>query len=230
MKKQILLVIMVAFVLTSVAQTEKGNRLIGVSLGGFGYSHAGTHGTNTANAYTTQNDNNSYDISINPDIAWFVKDNLAVGGSVNIKLGTDKSKAENNNTINNSATYTINKSSFYIGPYVRYYFAGSKKGQPFAQIAVQYGFGSSKTEPSQGLNLNKTKIVYDYNAGISLGYELFFNKTIGLFASIAFNYGKQKITGQFPNLGDVKSIIETTSFNIPVNLGLQVHLPGKKKK
>jgi hypothetical protein len=228
MKKQILIVIMVAFVLTSVAQTEKGNRLIGVSLGGFGYSHSGVHGTNTINTAFTQQDVNSFDISINPDIAWFVKDNLAVGASVNIKLGTDKRKYNSTTPTPQSSTDGINKSSFYIGPYARYYFAGSKKGQPFAQIAAQYGFGGSKSDPSQSQLVNKTKTVYDYKAGIALGYELFFNKTIGLFASIAFNYGKQKTTGQFPNLsGDVKTIAETTSFNIPVNFGLQIHLPGK---
>ncbi|HRG91519.1 MAG TPA: hypothetical protein PLZ10_01155, partial [Chitinophagaceae bacterium] len=71
----------------------------------------------------------------------------------------------------------------------------------------------------------------DWNAGLSFGYEHFVTPNVGLYGSIGFNYGKSKTTYEYrPSTGsgyDYTS--EYSRFYIPVNVGLQVHILGKKK-
>ena len=234
MKKITFIVLGSLCLLTAGAQTKKGERLLGVGIGGFSYTNSDskTSYSNTPTVYKSTG--NSFSISLNPNIAWFVQDNLAVGGGVSISFYQSKSKSSNTSSSSTSEnTYT--QPSVYISPYARYYFGGSEKGMPFAQVNVQYGIygGKSKSTTSGGSSSETaTKPKGDWNAGATFGYEHFVNSHVGLYASIGFNYGKSKTLYEYrPSTGtgyDYTS--EYSRFYIPVNVGLQVHLPGKAKK
>ncbi len=234
MKKITLSFVCCLALIAATAQTEKGNTLVGVSLGSFSYTNSDSKTTysNTPTVYNS--DGSSFSISINPNIAWFIKDNLAVGGSVSVSFYTSKSNSSNTS----SSTTSDSKStqpSIYIGPLARYYFGGSPKGMPFVQANVQYGIagGKSESKTSSGASSEtKTKPKGDWNAGLALGYEHFVNTTVGFYASIGFNYGKSKTEYEYrPSSStgyDYTS--EYSRFYIPVNVGLQLHLACKKKK
>lgn len=206
--------------------------LVGVSFGSLSFTSSDSETTysNTPTVYNS--DGNSFSISVNPNIAWFVMDNLAVGGGVSVSFYTSKSDSSNTS----STTTSENKStqpSFYIGPMARYYFGKSTSGKPFAQINAQYGISGGKSESSTSTGAfseTKTKPKGDWNAGVTFGYEHFVSQYVGLFASIGFNYGSSKTDYEYrPSTG---SGYDYTSkydrFYIPVNVGIQVHLPCKK--
>lgn len=221
---------------SAFAQTKKGDKLVGVGFGSVSYTNSDSKTTysNTPTVYNS--DGNSFSISVNPNIAWFIQDNLAVGGGVSVSFYTSKSNSSNTS----SSSTTESKSTqpaFYVGPMARYYFGGSSKGMPFAQANFQIGISSSKSESksSSGASSETTaKPKGDWNGGVSFGYEHFITSNVGFYGSIGFNYGKSKTTYEYrPSTGtgyDYTS--EYSRFYIPVNVGLQVHLTGggAKKK
>jgi hypothetical protein len=240
MKK--LSILLFAFFISSllVAQVRvpwcvaKGARLIGVSIGGLSYtnSESKTSYSNTPTVY--KSDGNSFNIYINPNVAWFVKDKLAVGGGAGVSFYSSKSKSSNTSS---SATseYTTTQPSFYLYPYARMYFGGSEKGMPFAQINAQYGIygGKSKSTSSTGSSSETTtKPKGDWNAGLSFGYEHFITPNVGFLGMIGFNYGMSKTDYEYkPSTGTGYTYTsEYNRFNVPVNLGLQIHLAGKTTK
>lgn len=138
MKHILILAFMGVMALTSYAQTKRGDKLVGVSFGSFSMTSSDSKTTysNTPTVYNS--DGSSFSVSVNPNVAWFIQDNLAIGGS--FSMGYYSSKSNGSNT--SSTTTSESKStqpSFYIGPLARYYFGGSEKGMPFAQVNYQYG-------------------------------------------------------------------------------------------
>lgn len=221
------------FALSSVlSQTKKGDKLVGAGIGSISYSKADNESKydNLPTIFT--GDESAFSVSVNPNVAWFVMDNLAVGGSVMVGFSTDK---DNNTTSGNLITIKSNEISIYIGPLARYYFGGSSKGMPFAQVNFQIGINNYKS--TNGANtanytVTKGKTKEDWNAGLSVGYEHFITKNTGLYGSFGFNYGKKKIVYKSEPVsgGGLVLTDKESKFSIPVNIGLQVHLAGKAKK
>ena len=207
--------------------------MVGVNFGGFSYTNSDskTSYTNTPTVYNSEGQ--SFSINVNPNVAWFIQDNLAIGGGVSASFYTSKSESSNTS----SSTTTESKStqpSFYIGPLARYYFGGSPKGMPFAQVNFQYGIytGKSESKTSTGSSSETTtKPKSDWNTGASFGYEHFASPNIGIYGSIGFNYGKSKTTYEYRPDGDpgYDYTSEYSRFYIPVNVGIQVHILGKTK-
>lgn len=180
--------------LTSNAQTKRGDKLVGVSFGSFSMTSSDSRTTysNTPTVYNS--DGSSFSVSVNPNVAWFIQDNLAIGGSFSMSYYSSKSNSSNTSSTTTSESKST-QPSFYIGPLARYYFGGSEKGMPFAQVNYQYGIygGMSKSSTSTGASSETTtKPKGDWNAGFTFGYEHFATPNIGIFASIGFNYGKTK--------------------------------------
>lgn len=234
MKKTFLLAFLVMGFTISYAQTQKGDKLLGVSFGSMSYTNSKSTTTysNTPTEYNS--DGNSFSISLNPSVAWFVKDNLAVGGSVSVSFYNSKSDSSNSSSTTTSDS-KYNQPSFYVGPFARYYFGGSEKGMPFAQVNFQIGIsgGTSKSSTSTGASSETTtKPKGDWNAGLTFGYEHFISKYVGLYGSVGFNYGKSKTMYEYrPSTGtgyDYTS--EYSRFYVPINFGLQVHLPASKSE
>ena len=233
MKKIFLFFICICSMLFAFSQTKKGDKMVGVGFGSISYTNSDSKTTysNTPTVYNS--DGSSFSISVNPNVAWFVKDNLAIGGGISVSFYSSKSNSSNTSSTTTSESKST-QPSIYIGPLARYYFGGSPKGMPFAQLNVQYGIygGKSESKTSSGASSETTtKPKGDWNAGLSFGYEHFVTPNVGLYGSIGFNYGKSKTTYEYrPSTGsgyDYTS--EYSRFYIPVNVGLQVHILGKKK-
>lgn len=216
------------------AQTKKGDKMVGVSFGSVSYTNSDSKTTysNTPTIYNS--DGSSFSISVNPNVAWFIQDNLAVGGGVSVSFYTSKSNSSNTSSTTTSES-KYNQPSVYIGPLARYYFGGSSKGMPFAQLNIQYGISGGKSESKTSTGASSettTKPKGDWNAGLSFGYEHFITSNVGFFGSIGFNYGKSKTMYEYrPSTGtgyDYTS--EYSRFYIPVNVGLQVHILGAGNK
>ncbi len=209
--------------------------MVGVGLGSISYTNSKSQTTysNTPTVYNS--DGSAFSISVNPNVAWFVQDNLAVGGGVSVSFYTSKSESSNTSSSTTSESKAT-QPAFYIGPLARYYFGGSPKGYPFAQANLQFGFagGKSESKTSSGASSEtKTKPKSDWNFGIAFGYEHFVVPNVGIYGSIGFNYGKSVTEYIYrPSSGngyDYKS--DYSRFYIPVNVGLQVHiLSGDVKK
>lgn len=234
MKKLFLVSGITILSLAAFSQNKKGDRLVGVSFGSFSYTNSDSKTTYSNTPTEYKSEGNSFSISVNPNVAWFVKDNLAVGGGLSISFYTSKSTSSNSSSTTTSESKS-NQPSVYLMPYLRRYFSGSDKGMPFVQVNAQYGIygGTSKSSTSTGSSSEtKTKPKGDWNAGLTLGYEHFCTQSIGLYASVGFNYGKSKTSYEYrPSTGtgyDYTS--EYSRFYIPVNVGIQVHILGKDKK
>lgn len=233
MKKTLIASVCLFLSITVLAQVQKGTKLVGVSFGSISYTNSDskTSYSNTPTIYNSEG--NSFSISVNPNVAWFIQDRLAVGGGISVSFYNSKSTSSNTSSSTTSES-KYNQPSFYISPFARYYFGGSSKGMPFAQLNVQYGIsgGTSKSSTSSGASSETTtKPKGDWNAGASFGYEHFVSQYVGFFGSIGFNYGKSKTSYEYrPSTGtgyDYTS--EYSRFYIPVNVGLQVHIPSKGK-
>jgi hypothetical protein len=234
MKKLLFALVCVALSLSVFSQTKKGDKLVGVGIGSISYTNSDSKTTysNTPTVYNS--DGNSFSISINPNVAWFVNDNLAIGGGISVSFYNSKSNSSNTSSSTTSES-TYNQPSVYIGPMARYYFGGSSKGMPFAQFNFQYGIygGKSESKTSGGSSSETTtKPKGDWNTGLSFGYEHFITPNVGFYGTIGFNYGKSKTMYEYrPSSGtgyDYTS--EYSRFYIPVNVGLQVHILGKGNK
>lgn len=234
MKKIILLMAGCFSLVTGFSQVSKGDKMIGVGLASISYtsSKSNTSYSNTTTEYDSKG--NSFSISVNPTVGWFVSNGLAVGTSVSISFYSSTSNSSNTANTNTTKS-TSTQPSFYIGPFVRYYFGGSSKGMPFVQAGGQYGIygGKSKSTPNTGTGSEtKTKPKGDWNAGAFFGYEHFISQYVGLYGTIGFNYGSSKTTYEYrPGSGTGYDYTSTYSrWYIPVSVGLQVHLPSKAKK
>ncbi len=234
MKKQILFVLASFLFMAVSAQTEKGNRLIGVNFGGISYTNSdnNTSYSNTPTQYNSTS--NGFSIYVNPSVAWFVKDNLAVGGSVSINFYTSKSNNSNTGSTSTSDS-KYSSPSFSIGPYARYYFKGSDKAKPFVQVNAGLGISPSKntytssTPASNAVSTTKSK--GNYNAGATFGYEQFITKTIGLAFTLGVNYSSNKSTTDYkPSTGTGYSYTSTYKYwSVPFGVALQIHLPKNAK-
>lgn len=213
------------------SQVEKGSKLIGVSFGSFSFTNSNSQTTYSNTPTKYKSDGSSYSVSINPNLGFFVIDNLAVGASVSVSYYGSKSKSTNTSSTTSSTSEYV-QPSFYIGPFARYYVPGSGKGRIFAQVNGQYGIygGSSKSRSGSGYHSETiTRPKGDWNAGAAAGYEYFPNPYLGFYATVGVNYGKSKTEYEYnPSTGTGYTYTsEYSRFYIPVNLGIQVHLQKK---
>jgi len=189
MKKLIFAGILAATGLTATAnaQIQKGNWLVGSSL------LSSNFGLNTGGGYS---------VAIQPKGAYFIEDNVAVGGYVN--LGISK-------VTNGSPT----RFDYAVGGLGRYYLSPGEKGVDnllnhgrwFFEGNV--GIGGSSVE-----NGNSTT---GLDFGVGPGYSYFITPNIGL-------EGLVKYQGQ-AGFGS-----EGLNSNITFNVGFSIYLPTSKAK
>ncbi|EJL72426.1 hypothetical protein [Chryseobacterium populi] len=189
MKKLILTgVIAVASLLTTAnAQIQKGNWLVGSSL------VTSNFGLNTGGGYN---------IGIQPKGAYFIEDNVAIGGYVN--LGISK-------VTNGSPT----RFDYAVGGLGRYYLSPGEKGVDNLLnhgrwfLEGNVGIGGSSVE-----NGNSTTGL-DFGAGP--GYSYFITPNIGLEGIVKYNgvagFGSEGLTS-------------TISFNV----GFSIYIPTSKAR
>lgn len=179
---------------TANAQTQKDWYMIGGEIANIGY--------------LTQKDNNTFKLQVNPRIAWFVRDNLALGAKV--VIGTSFSKS--NNVID-----------YGIMPLARLYFKGNglnsvQKTRWFfdASIGLQGNNSVYKNRDTSGNIINKIKsssngLGFDFGPGLTY----FINQNIGLEGSVKYNAIPASLNGSNLN-------------SISINVGMQIYLPKAK--
>lgn len=166
MKKLFLLGIACAMSASSMAQTEKGTKYLGVNIGNVSY----------------------YDIdevtnvgaSLTPSAGVFVADNLLLGSSLPLLYNRSNSKNGSGETINRTISYGL-------APYVRYYFAGSDAHRFFGQVSggfsrLNYYYKSTLASPTVRRDNN-----HSFNYGGALGYNYFLTPGAALEVIASYN-------------------------------------------
>lgn len=177
------------FCVTVNAQTQKDWYIIGGKLSNIGLDF--------------QKGNTAFSFDLSPRVAWFVKDDFAIGAEALIGLET----ANGFSTIN-----------YGIGPIARYYFKGKTasaqeidKTRWFMEANV--GVYGSNTKVSGGATTNTNGL----GVGIGPGFAYFINQNIALEVLAKYN-----LTVGFGN--------STTINSLNLGLGFQIHLPKSKLK
>lgn len=146
----LVLIFLAVFSTRSEAQLQKGNILVGSDLAGLSFGSGGY-----------------FNASIDPKAAFFIKDNLAVGGYVQFGLTTAK----------NQSTIT----TYGVGPLARFYLNDPKTnvlqhGRLFFEGNAGIQGTNTKNASTNGLGL-----------GIGPGYAYFITPNIGLEALLKYN-------------------------------------------
>jgi hypothetical protein len=150
MKNKIYFLIFSLFILTlhGQAQTEKGTKLLG---GG-----------------ASLNFSDPFSIRINPNMGFFVKNNLAVGASLGLHYQT------NSNYSNSNVS---------LSPFARYYF-GQGLTRPFIKGSLGYGRNWLKGND----NITNFKRSAGYTIGnAGLGITRFITQQVGIEASLDYS-------------------------------------------
>ncbi|SIQ17518.1 hypothetical protein SAMN05880574_10722 [Chryseobacterium sp. RU37D] len=173
---------------TMNAQIQKGNWMVGSSL------VASSFGLNTGGGYQ---------INLQPKGAYFIKDNVAVGGYVNLGIG--KSSNDSNTRFD-----------YGVGALGRYYLSPGEQGVDSLLKHGRWFFegnlGVGGYSISKGGN-STTGLDF----GVGPGYSYFITPNIGLEGLVKY----AGVTG-FGNTG--------LTSNITFNLGFSIYLPTSKAK
>ncbi|WP_127124456.1 outer membrane beta-barrel protein [Pseudoflavitalea rhizosphaerae] len=169
------------------AQLQKGNILIGADLMGMSADF--------------QSGNTTFNLSIHPKVAWFIQDNIAVGGMVDLGLSTRKG-------------YTA--ISYGVSALGRYYISDPKtqllkQSRFFLEGNVGISGQNTKVDGSDNVSTNGLGI------GFGPGIAYFITPNISLEGLLKYN-----LTVGFGN--------STTNNQIAFGLGFQIYLPTKKAR
>ncbi|WEK68236.1 MAG: hypothetical protein P0Y62_10175 [Candidatus Chryseobacterium colombiense] len=172
---------------TANAQIQKGNWLVGSSL------LSSNFGLNTGGGYN---------ISIQPKGAYFIEDNVAVGGYVN--LGISK-------VTNGSPT----RFDYAVGGLGRYYLSPGEKGVDNLLNHGRWFFEGNVGIGGSSVESGNSTTGLDF--GVGPGYSYFITPNIGL-------EGLVKYQGQ-AGFGS-----EGLNSNITFNVGFSIYIPTSKAK
>lgn len=172
---------------TAVAQTQKGNLMVGSDLTDLGFNF--------------QKESTIFHFNLNPKLAYFIKDDLALGGYVNFGLETTGGNGTN--------------VDYGIGAMARYYIHDenvrklefSKRVRFFGEANV--GFGGSN--PANGASTNGVQL------GVGPGLSYFITPNVALEGLVKYDV----------IIGGGNS---TTSHQLNFGLGFQIFLPTARAR
>jgi hypothetical protein len=172
---------------SAVAQTQKGNLMVGSTLTDLGFSF--------------QEESTIFHFNVNPKLAYFVQDDLALGGYLDFGLETTGGNGTNVN--------------YGLGALARYYMRDanvrklefSKRVRFFAEANV--GFGGRN--PANGASTNGVQL------GIGPGLSYFITPNVALDAVFKYDV----------IIGGGNS---TTSHDLNLGLGFQIFLPTARAR
>lgn len=143
---------------------------------------------------------NGFRASLTPQLGYFIKDRIAVGGRVGLKI-------QNVNGVSGTQT------DWTAGVFSRYYFGANEvdnlldNGRFFVQGDA--GFG--------GKNSNQGSTTNGVDLGIGAGYAYFITPTVGLEGLLRVG-------------GKVGGGNTTTQTDVNLNIGFQIYLPSRTAK
>jgi hypothetical protein len=179
------------------AQFNQGRWLAGGSLG-----FSATTDKSKSDQATVTN-SHSTDFSLTPDVGYFIIDNLAVGGALN--LSASSTKFEGSSRKNSSAI-------FALAPFARYYL------DPGIFFQAQVGFGSHTDKTTDIVN-NATVTRTTKGGvglwGIGVGYAYFLTDNVAIEPLLSY----QSVSAKDKD-SDTKDITSGIYFNV----GFQIYL------
>ena len=155
MKKRFTLAVVLAglFYMGAQAQLQRGSVLIGGDLAGFDLG---------------LNEGSSFTMTLTPKVAWFIRDNLALGAYVDFGLATAK-----------GAGTSVN---YGIGPLARYYFPSSE-----VNVARSVRFLLEANGGIQGINTANGSSTNGLGLGFGPGLAYFVTDNIALESLLKYN-------------------------------------------
>jgi hypothetical protein len=194
MKKIVLSIAACLTIVLANAQFKQGTMLIG---GSFGVSSV-TDKNKTDNVTVVNGRTTS--ISLSPQFGYFVIDNLAVGGNLDLALSKYKQKA--------GSEFNSTGSQFSFGPFVRYYFS------PGIFVHGAFGLGAARNKYTSVSNSGNQKYgLASYT--LAVGYAYFLKDNVAIEPMIGFTSNTRKLNGT-----DQK-IIDSSLF---LRVGFQIYL------
>lgn len=229
MKKVTLILALFAAFLSN-AQISKGSMVVGT---GILYTNiSGSDNTTTYSNVPTvySSSSNSFGISLNPNVGYFISDGLAVGGQFYLSYYKQKSNSSNTSSTTTS-TSDYSSTSLSVGPMVRYYFVKSGKWAPYVQGDFAYNLYPSKstsTSSTGSSSTSDTKSKTNWDTGFRLGMEYFISDYVGLQFYAGYSYAKRVYETEYkPSSGTGYTYTsDSKSWTIPIGVGLQIHLPS----
>ncbi len=184
------------------AQTEKGHFLIAAN------SNFSFTSVSTSVVDSDVEVNNTY-LNFSSAAGYFVTNGLSIGLLANYTDNVNKGPINN---------------SLLAGPFVRYYFAKSKKLFPFAQTAITFGSNSYEFEIlSVTENFNTKKVSSDiFGYEMDLGLSILLSKQISF--DIILGYAHTKEDTPYIDFNGTETTTEVSTGAFGMNLGFSVFL------
>lgn len=139
----VFITIIILFNSIGFAQFNKGDRMVGTSIGNVFYNSGSADVTFPSTmGYTIKS--SSYGVRIEPTMGWFISDKTAVGAVLNINPSGQKETVEDRGT-----TFQKDQSNSFnigLGAFARHYFSNSNSYLPFGQFGFNLGISSVNTE------------------------------------------------------------------------------------
>ncbi|RTQ53681.1 hypothetical protein EJV47_02795 [Hymenobacter gummosus] len=173
MRKTLLLLAALGAALPTLAQTERGTTLLGLTGGSLEFSRRDSY-RNTS-------------IALHPTLGRFLADNLVLGAAVDLEYYRFRSGS---NAFQRAFGYGIS-------PFVRYYVVGQGRHQVFAEVGSNLTWYKVRNEnvPPFGSTSRYTSRVLGYHG--ALGYNFFLTPTAALEASAGYRrYGKDDVSNR----------------------------------
>jgi len=224
MKKCFLVLLTVCAIRVSYSQTEKGKMFIGgqVSLSGSSQSHIDT---------SYKSENNTVGFSIAPNYGYFIKDNFAIGATINFGV----SNSTQNTSYTSPITYT-NKSntlSYGIGGFANYYVNITDNFKFYFNGGVNYLYSTQNTKHSNNdpyyfySPRNPENQEIQTNAisfSIAPGLVYFVTPKLGIqttFGNINYNYSSSKnkslLHDNHTNISSYGANLNPSTFSLGLN-------------
>jgi len=239
------------FIVNSIAinaQFAKGDKMVGSNVASVVFN-SGTTDITTASIGSGSSKITNYNISISPQLGWFLSDKTVVGVSLNINPNGRKTiYMENGNTYQSDKNTAFN---IGFGGFVRNYFSGKSAWMPFVHFGLNGGISNLKTDGFFYYKSGVPYYKYTYsgnsnggvflNSALDLGITKMLGENAGLDLFIGYNFSYDKntfkrttlfyltSTDNNPSTGTNETTNKFTNHGFALGLGFQVFLKGKKK-
>jgi len=191
------------------AQFKKGDRMVGASVASV-VVNSGTADISVAQIGSNTSKITGFNVSINPNMGWFISDNTSVGATLNINPSSNKTTYEQN-----GSTYQSDKNNNFnigLGGFVRHYLNHNSNLAPFGQLGLNAGISNLKTDGFfyGGSGPTAYKITYEgnsnggffFNANFLAGMTKMVGEHTGLDFYIGYNFSYNKNTFKKTSLRD----------------------------
>ena len=188
----------------------KGNFILGSTVG---FSTASSDVNQSTNGVENNDSGpSSLQISISPNVGYFLLDRLALGIGMDYTYSSLKEQSEDR----------TNDSDLLFGPFARYYLP-IDDGMAFF-FETDLGFGTSTDE--QTIGDNKQRISTNIFAiGVGPGFTIYSSRAIGIEAVMKYNFARSEFDTE---QGGLKTNTVTKTNQFDVSLGLQFYFSGLK--